>query len=73
MVDILKQKFSKKRAKRELLATGNKELVFGVTDDKIWGAGVEFWSNQISNESNRVGKNLLGNALMEVRLFLEKD
>lgn len=73
MVDILKQKFSKKRAKRELLATGNKELVFGVTDDKIWGAGVEFWSNQISDESNRIGENLLGNALMEVRCFLNKN
>lgn len=68
MLDILRAKFnSDEWLANELLSTDDKILVYGVETDKIWGAGLEFYTNKILDESNCLGENLLGKALMEIR------
>lgn len=68
MYDLLKTKFTNDEwLTHELLSTEDKILVYGVEEDKIWGAGLGFYTNKILDESNWVGENLLGKALMELR------
>jgi hypothetical protein len=51
----------------KLFATGNKTLVEASPVDKIWGVGLHWKDDQILDENNWKGMNLLGRALMYVR------
>ena len=73
MYDLLKTKFTNDEwLTQELLSTEDKILVYGVEEDKMWGAGLGFYTNKILDESNWTGKNLLGQALMELREELKE-
>ena len=50
-----------------LLSTGEKVLVEGSPVDKIWGVGLKYDSQEILDEENWNGLNLLGKVLMRVR------
>lgn len=68
MLDILKAKFySDDFLKDELLSTEGKVLVFANENDTVWGVGLGSYSNNILEEENWKGQNLLGKALMEIR------
>lgn len=69
MVDILKAKFANPRLKQILLDTGKRELVEGSPYDAIWGVKLDWRSDEILDRNNWRGRNLLGEALMEVRDF----
>lgn len=69
MVEILKAKFANPRLKQILLDTGERELVEGSPYDTIWGVKLDWQSNEILDRNNWRGRNLLGEALMEVRDF----
>ena len=72
MVDVCYAKFRQNENCREvLLSTGRKTLVEGSPYDKIWGVGLHWASEEILDEANWQGKNLLGKALMEVREMLK--
>lgn len=66
-------KFEKPKYKRQLLATGNKTLVYCSEDDLVWGAGVSATSENRFNSKLWPGKNLLGKALEDVRSFLREN
>lgn len=53
-----------------LLATGDKQLVEASPLDKIWGVGLRADDPRIHDSSQWRGKNLLGEALMQVRAQL---
>jgi ribA/ribD-fused uncharacterized protein len=55
-----------------LLATGDKILVEGSPHDKIWGVGLNFNGEEILDEENWNGLNLLGKVLMKVRDDMRK-
>ncbi|KAF3905700.1 hypothetical protein AA313_de0200702 [Arthrobotrys entomopaga] len=57
--------------KKQLLETGNKELVEASPRDKIWGVG--FGIVNAPSQRARWGLNLLGKALMEVRETIRKE
>ncbi|KAK6535329.1 hypothetical protein TWF694_001792 [Orbilia ellipsospora] len=57
--------------KKELLETGNKELVEASPRDRIWGVG--FGAVNAPKQRARWGLNLLGKALMEVRETIQKE
>ena len=72
MVDVCYAKFKQNENLKEiLLNTGNKTIVEGSPYDKIWGVGLHWASEEILDEANWKGKNLLGKALMEVREMLK--
>jgi ribA/ribD-fused uncharacterized protein len=71
MIDVCYAKFKQNEALGEiLLSTGNKTLVEGSPYDKLWGVGLHWASEEILDEANWKGQNLLGKALMEVRKML---
>jgi len=61
------RKFMDDELFKQLLATGDKVLVEGSPVDKIWGVGLKYDSEEILDEENWDGLNLLGKVLMKVR------
>lgn len=73
MIEILIEKFSQNRhLLEELLATGTRTLVEASPVDKIWGVGLAPENPLAQDPSKWRGQNLLGKALMEVRIALLK-
>jgi len=66
------RKFMDKNLFEQLLATGEKVLVEGSPVDKIWGVGLKYDSQEILDEENWNGLNLLGKVLMRVREDIRK-
>jgi ribA/ribD-fused uncharacterized protein len=58
--------------RRRLLATGERELVEASASDRMWGAGVGRTA-ALTHTGKWPGKNLLGEALMEVRARLRLE
>ena len=73
MVEVLRVKFQDKHLKKILLDTGERILVEGSPYDAIWGVKLDWRSNEILDENNYKGQNLLGKALMQVREELKQD
>jgi ribA/ribD-fused uncharacterized protein len=67
--EVLIDKFSLPRLKKELLATENKILVEASPFDKIWGIGYGEDHPYATRPSKWKGLNLLGKVLMEVREY----
>ena len=60
--------------KRDLLSTGNKEIVEASPTDTIWGIGMgEYEIPFIYDKKNWCGSNWLGIAIMQVRDKIRKD
>jgi ribA/ribD-fused uncharacterized protein len=59
--------------KAELLATGERILVEASPDDVIWGVGLEESDPRCLDNDQWLGLNLLGAALMVVRLLLRAN
>lgn len=72
MVDILLAKFSVEPLKSELLNTGDEFIVEASPTDRIWGAGLALGDPRLNYPKYYPGKNLLGQALMEVRTKLRQ-
>jgi ribA/ribD-fused uncharacterized protein len=65
-------KFSQNESMREaLLATGNRTIVEASPVDAIWGIGLAEDDPRALDPTSWQGRNLLGQALMEVRRLLE--
>lgn len=64
---VLKSKFGNGKLQKQLLDTGNKELVEASPYDKIWGCGLAQDDSRITDKSKWLGLNLLGVVLMRVR------
>lgn len=65
-------KFSQnKELCKQLLATGNKEIVEASPTDTIWGIGLAETDPDIYDKSKWRGTNLLGKAIMKVRDVLK--
>lgn len=73
MVEILKAKFASPHLKKILLDTGERELVEGSPYDAIWGVKLDWRSDEILDRNKWRGRNLLGEALMEVRDFYRNN
>lgn len=74
MVHACYLKFSQNPAmKAELLATGERLLVEASPDDRIWGIGLEESDPRCLDKNQWLGLNLLGAALMIVRVMLRAD
>ena len=73
MVDILHAKFSNEPLKSELLGTGDELIVEASPTDKIWGAGIAIGDPRLNYPKYYPGKNLLGQALMDVRTRLRGE
>lgn len=72
MVKVNEAKFSQNKDLLDILKeTGNRTIVEASPLDKIWGVGLHYDDDAILAESNWVGKNLLGKALMDVRDLLQ--
>lgn len=56
--------------KERLLATGNALLAECAVKDKIWGIGLSMYDPKRFDQTNWYGQNLLGYALMMVRIKL---
>lgn len=56
-----------------LLDTGDRVIVEGSPYDPIWGVKLAWDSNEILDERNWKGSNLLGKALMEVREYYKNS
>ena len=68
MLEVCLAKFSQNEDQREtLLNTENRILVEGSPYDKVWGVGLHWTDEEILDEKNWRGMNLLGKALMQVR------
>ena len=67
MLEALRLKFNQNEIiKQKLLDTNPKILYEASKNDKIWGIG--FYNKEaIQTDKSKFGKNLLGNALMEIR------
>ncbi len=61
MENLLRQKFNREPLKKQLLDTGDKELIEG----NRWGDN--FWGKVIGHDGNLYGKNHLGRLLMKIR------
>ena len=59
--------------KKELMATGNKEIVEASPQDKIWGIGLAENDPRAWDKSTWNGTNWLGEAIMAVRDTLLKE
>ena len=65
-------KFSQnKKLCKQLLATGDKEIVEASPTDTIWGIGLAETDPDIYDKSKWRGTNLLGKAIMKVRNVLK--
>lgn len=74
MVHACYLKFSQNPAmKADLLATGERLLVEASPDDNIWGIGLEESDPRCLDKDQWLGLNLLGAALMVVRVLLRAD
>lgn len=74
MVHVLKAKFGQNpKLMDELAATGGKHLVEASPTDTIWGVGMDVDHPDIQDSSCWRGFNLLGEALMVVRLANWRD
>jgi ribA/ribD-fused uncharacterized protein len=74
MLDVCIAKFSQNEHRLEtLLSTGDRILVEASPYDKVWGVGLHWTGDEILNEGNWQGQNLLGKVLMEVREFLKPE
>ena len=72
LFQILYQKFCKNPyLKKELLKTNDKILVEASPYDKIYGVGLSEDNDNILDDKNWKGENLLGNILMNVRDMLK--
>ena len=61
-------KFEQNIDQREtLLSTSNRVLVEGSPYDRVWGVGLHWTDEEILDDNNWNGLNLLGKVLMEVR------
>ena len=68
MVEVCLSKFKQNPERLEtLLSTGDRVLVEASPHDRIWGVGLHWTDEEILDEKNWKGLNLLGKALMEVR------
>jgi ribA/ribD-fused uncharacterized protein len=68
MFEVCLAKFSQNDEQREiLLNTRDRIIVEASPYDKIWGVGLHWQDDEILDEKNWNGLNLLGKALMEVR------
>lgn len=61
------RKFMDEDLLKQLLETGDKVIVEGSPYDKIWGVGLAYDGEEILDEENWNGLNLLGKVLMRVR------
>ena len=69
MLEALRLKFNQNEIiKQKLLETKPKILYEASKNDKIWGIG--FYDKDAIHNKSKFGKNLLGNALMEIRTEL---
>jgi ribA/ribD-fused uncharacterized protein len=67
-------KFSQNMAmKAELLATGQRVIVEASPDDRVWGIGLEESDPRCLDKALWEGLNLLGEALMIVRVLLRDE
>lgn len=74
MVHACYLKFSQNPAmKTELLATGERILVEASPDDTTWGIGLDESDPRCLDKDQWLGLNLLGDALMIVRVLLRAD
>lgn len=74
MVHACYLKFSQNATmKADLLATGERLLVEASPDDRIWGIGLEESDPRCLDKEQWQGLNLLGAALMIVRVLLRAD
>jgi len=72
MFNVCMAKFSQNPDRLEtLLSTGDRTLVEASPYDMIWGVGIHWTDDNILDEKNWRGQNLLGKALMEVRNYLK--
>lgn len=71
--EVLMDKFSVPKYKKQLLKTGTKHIVESSPFDKIWGIGM--WDNDpdVENPEKWLGLNLLGKVLMEVRELMVEE
>ena len=68
MVDVCYAKFDQNpKLKETLFSTGDKTIVEASPMDRILGVGLHWENDEILDELNWNGMNLLGKALMEVR------
>ncbi len=68
MFNVCLAKFSQNKPRLEtLLSTGNKTIVEASPYDKVWGVGIHWTDDEILDENNWKGQNLLGRVLMKVR------
>lgn len=58
---------------KELMATGDKEIVEASPEDTIWGIGMHENDPDVLDKSKWLGTNWLGIAIMEVRETLSKE
>ena len=73
MVNALRFKFGQNPViKNKLLSTENKIIYEASQEDKVWGIGF-YDKDAINVDKNTFGLNLLGNALMDVRLELQNN
>ena len=74
MIDVNISKYTQdEELKEKLLSTGNKILVEASPYDAIWGIGLGEGNDEILDENNWKGLNLLGKALMEVRNIIKNQ
>jgi ribA/ribD-fused uncharacterized protein len=73
MVDGLLLKFSQNdRFKSLLLSTKDEVIYEAAANDRIWGIGFSAEQATVMQDTSQYGLNLLGKALMDVRLILSK-
>jgi ribA/ribD-fused uncharacterized protein len=74
MVAVNYCKYSQNSDLKEiLLSTGDKTIVEASPYDRIWGIGIHWNDDACLDEANWLGKNLLGKALMHVRMELQNE
>lgn len=71
MKRVLREKFKNPQLASKLVSTGSRILVEASPYDSIWGIGIGVAMVDATNTSNW-GKNLLGQALMEIREELKQ-
>jgi hypothetical protein len=71
MLNVCMAKFSQNPDRlKTLLSTGNRTIVEASPYDKVWGVGMHWTDDEILDEKNWKGLNLLGKVLIQVREHL---